>query len=445
MVDTAGSGSGVSRDGGGAAGVAGWKGWLVSAGLVLATAILAALCIFILSSVLAQARLSGITIDGVNLSVRKLVSVGEQWKTTRDQIQKQLQLRNDARNKRIELAIRSTNAKNELAGRKDHLDELLQTLHRRVDATEPPVAAVNGKGYADQIGAVQESQPQLHKDHPELDAFVGEIGQAYADYTAAERALNSAAAQLQAIDEAIKDLSDSIDSDNKNLGSIFDLIKPGIDAASRERVENALYELFFSRRFTTRISIDFITMDPDNLTLLLVVMMGVLGSALQMTHAYCVRSQAITPSAYLLRISLGAITALVMFIVAKAGVPVFTDTSRLGGDAPINPYFVAFLAIVSGLLSENALANVQAQGEKLLGQGAAGPDRWARRDLTPELEAQPGLSVAALASHLGVSETIAAAMLKGEQKMDGDAQKVIAIYLRGDQRDLFTDIAPSGA
>jgi hypothetical protein len=132
-----------------------------------------------------------------------------------------------------------------------------------------------------------------------------------------------------------------------------------------------------------------------------------------------------------------------MFIVAKAGVPVITDATRLGGDAPINPYFVAFLAIVSGLLSENALANVQQQGEKLLGRGAAGPDRWARRDLTPELSA-PGLSLAALASHLGVSETIAAAMLKGEERLDAQAQKVVALYLRADPRDVFTDMPPPG-
>jgi hypothetical protein len=444
MADTASSGS--NRFGNGGSGVAarGWKAWLVSACLVIATVVLAALCIFILSSVLAQGRLSTITIDGVSLSIRKLVSVGDQWKTTRDQIQKQLQLRNEARNKRIELSIGFTNAKNELSGWKDHLEEMLQTLHRRVDSTEPPVAAVNGKGYADQIGAIQESQPQLHKDHPELDTYIGDLVKAYADYTAAERALNAAAAKLQAVDEAIKDLSSSIDDDTKSLNSVFDLIKPAIDPASREKIENALYELFFNRQVATRLSTDFVTMDPDNLTLLLVIMMGVLGSALQMTHAFSVKNQAITMSGYLLRISLGAITALVMFIVAKAGVPVITDASRIGGDAPINPYFVAFLAIVSGLLSENALANVQAQGEKFLGQGAGGPDRWARRDLTPELEAQQGLSVATLATHLGVSESAAAAMLKGQQKMDGDAQKLTAIYLRGDQRDLFTDIPPPG-
>jgi lambda repressor-like predicted transcriptional regulator len=251
----------------------------------------------------------------------------------------------------------------------------------------------------------------------------------------------SAAAQLQAAEQAIKGLSDSIDSDNGSVNSLFDTIKKGLDPASREKIENALYELYFNRAPTTRLNIAFITMEPDNLTLLLVVMMGVLGSSLQMTHAYCVRNQAITLSAYLLRISLGAITALVMFIVAKAGVPVLTDASRLGGDAPINPYFVAFLAIVSGLLSESALANVQQQGERLLGASAAGPDRWARRDLTPELAAQ-GLSLAALASHLGVSERVAAAMLAGEEKLDPEAQKLVAIYLRGDPRDLFTDIPP---
>jgi hypothetical protein len=215
-----------------------------------------------------------------------------------------------------------------------------------------------------------------------------------------------------------------------------------MDPSARAKVENALYELYFNTQLSTRVGNSLISMEPDNLTLVLVIMMGVLGSALQMTHAYCVKNQAITLPGYLLRISLGAITALVMFIVAKAGVPGLTDTSRLGGDAPINPYFVAFLAIVSGLLSETALANVQAQGARLLGQGPAAPDRWARHDLNADLQAQPGLSAAALAAYLGVDTTTMNAMLKGEKAMDDAAQKLTSIYLRADQRDLFTDIPP---
>src|SRR4029077_12541034 len=129
----------------------------------------------------------------------------------RDQIQIELQLRNDARNGRIKLGVAATNAKNDLAARKAWLDDMLQTLHRRVDATEPAVAAVNGKNYPDQIGAIQESQPQLHKDHPELDAYVGDVLKAHRDYMTTQGASESAAAQLQAVDEQLKDLSDSID------------------------------------------------------------------------------------------------------------------------------------------------------------------------------------------------------------------------------------------
>lgn len=169
--------------------------------------------------------------------------------------------------------------------------------------------------------------------------------------------------------------------------------------------------------------------------------MGVLGSALQISHAFFMKNEVQSIGGYFQRISVGAMTALVIFIVAKAGVPVLTDPARLAGDAPINPYFVSFLAIISGLLSENAIANIQAQGSKLFGPGAAGQERWARNDLTPELTTQ-GLSVAKLAELLPASEEVVTAMLNGEQKIDPAAQKMIAVYLRREPRDIFTDIAP---
>jgi len=439
MTDTAATASGAPRTA-----AAGWKGWIVSLFLVFATVVLAAACIFVLSAVVTQGRLSSITIDGVPLSIRRLVAIGDEWAATRDKIRDELRLRNDALNKRIQIATRATNATADLADKNQHLTEMLKLLHRRVDATEPAIAAVVGKDFASQLGAIEEGKPQLHTDHPELDGYVAEILKTHQDYMQAERTKDAAAGDLQSIEQSIKDWSDNIDGDTKSLHATFDLIKVGIDAPSREKVENALYELFFNRQLTTQVTTSFVTMEPDNLTLLLVILMGVLGSALQITHAYCVKKQAITFAAYLVRISLGAITALVMFIVAKAGVPVITDTSRLGGEAPINPYVVAFLAIISGLLSEQALANVQVQGMRFLGQGPAGPDRWARRDLTPELAAQPELSPASLAEILGVDEATADDMLKGKQKMDADEQKLVAVYLRADPRDLFTDIPPPG-
>jgi len=69
-----------------ASGAVSAKRWIASAILVVATVLLASCCIFILSAVLTQARLSSIAIDGVSLSIRRLVAVGDKWATTRDQI-----------------------------------------------------------------------------------------------------------------------------------------------------------------------------------------------------------------------------------------------------------------------------------------------------------------------------------------------------------------------
>jgi hypothetical protein len=170
--------------------------------------------------------------------------------------------------------------------------------------------------------------------------------------------------------------------------------------------------------------------------------MGILGSALQITHAFFMKNQAQTVGGFFQRISVGAMTALVIFIVAKAGVPVLADPARLGGDAPINPYFISFLAIVSGLLSENAIASIQAQGTKLLGGSAEEPNRWARRDLTKDATAQ-NLSVADIAGYLEIDAETAGDMLCGKQSIQPAQQKIIVVSLRADPRDIYTDIPPA--
>src|ERR1700761_4478961 len=74
---------------------ASWKVGIVSTFLVFATLVLATACTFILSAVVTQGRLSSITVDGVSLSIRRLVAIGDQWATTRDKIHDELLLRND--------------------------------------------------------------------------------------------------------------------------------------------------------------------------------------------------------------------------------------------------------------------------------------------------------------------------------------------------------------
>jgi hypothetical protein len=214
-----------------------------------------------------------------------------------------------------------------------------------------------------------------------------------------------------------------------------------IDGATRARVENALFELY-TGQLIGRLMNSLIVTPPDYLTLALVISMGVLGSALQMTHALVKHNRIERPGTYLLRLSVGAITALVIFIVAKAGVPVIADASRLGGDAPINPYFVSFLAIISGLMSESAILSVQAQGAKFFAPDTKPEQaRWARfdlRDKFKDAKREPDK----LRQLLNVDSGQFDEWISGKQAIPANAQMMIAGVLEMPRRDLFTDLPP---
>src|ERR1039457_7246768 len=130
-----------------------------------------------------------------------------------------------------------------------------------------------------------------------------------------------------------------------------------------------------------------------------------------------------------------------MSLVSKAGVPVIADASKFGGDDPIDPYFVSVLAIISGLLSEQAIITVQNLGQRFFGSGGGTPDRWARTDLTSRLQTEK-LTIKALADYLGSSENDTLSILKGQMRADAAQQQTIAVFLRSTVRELFTDIAP---
>ena len=93
----------------------------------------------------------------------------------------------------------------------------------------------------------------------------------------------------------------------------------------------------------------------DMLVLLLVISMGVLGSALHLLAVFVMNEkESMSFGEYPLRLAFGAVTAIVVYIIAKSGLPVLADTTKIGGGAPINPYFISLLAIVSGLMSDRA-------------------------------------------------------------------------------------------
>jgi hypothetical protein len=102
-----------------------------------------------------------------------------------------------------------------------------------------------------------------------------------------------------------------------------------------------------------------------------------------MTNAYPGENAPEKVGGYLRRLDIGAMTALV---VAKACIPVIADASAHGWDAAINPYFVSLIAIISGLLSQNAVADIQAQGARFFGRATRHVDRRTRGDVLTDLQ-----------------------------------------------------------
>jgi hypothetical protein len=431
--------------------------WLTSTFLVILTLVVAIACITVLSVTLTQTRVSTTAGEGGTLGIRKLDYAGRKWAVFQAMLESASTKLVSETGKTDQLVERVTITEVEQKGRFNDTELLLvrfQSLIRGVD--DELVSRITRKGHDVQVSNIAAAKDALIAKSSGLAVTIDAIEKAWRDFRMAEQASVTAKARLKANENSIEANKNLILRVTTELDKQFELVKPGLanDKDARGRVENAFYELNINNfdcglnngrcgRISGPINRGFyhlLTLRPDLLTLILVILMGVLGSSLQINHAYFMKNEVQSLGGYVQRISVGAMTALVIFIVAKAGIPVLADPARLGGDAPINPYFVSFLAIVSGLLSENAIANIQAQGRRIFG-GSTELNRWMRRDMTPDMEAQE-LTIPALAKYLGLNPETTTAMLKGEKEIDPSQQKLLAVALRLDPREIYTDVPP---
>jgi hypothetical protein len=424
---------------------------LASTVLILFTVVVAATCIGLLSSTLTQSRIvSNLTADGTSVGIRKLNYLGLKWADIRNNIDSKSDKRRGTEAQNNALASAAAVARVTVGVKKKDTEALLVEFYYRMstsesDADKALAEHIHQKGYDTQVAYISAAKTRLDNERPELASLLKRIDDTYNEFRDADRAASIADVKKQVNQEEIAFLDQTITQEKSALKEFFDLIKLNMDDDGRARVENAFYELNVNNYNSGPLSYltyRTLTTRSEILTLWLVIFMGILGSALQITHAYFMKNQVQSIGGYFQRLVVGAMTALVIFIVAKAGVPILADPSRLGGDSPINPYFVSFLAIVSGLLSENAIANIQEQGTKVFGSGTAGPNRWARNDLFPDLQTQ-NLSIGKLAEHLHKPEEVVKAMLEGKEAITPIQQDIIAIYLRREARDLFTDVPSS--
>ena len=182
------------------------------------------------------------------------------------------------------------------------------------------------------------SEERWQEEINTLEVEVAEITKAMEDLT---RRSNCSDTEEECQEQ--EDL-DSIAADLRSLNNVC-LLRPSImatDAAS-----------FFARG----ICFDkFTQLNRSVLVLLLTLAMGTLGSTIFITMEYIAVQEITRPvSWYVIRPLLGMVTAIAIFVLAKAGQLTISADS---GSAELNPFVISFLAIISGMLTEQAIEKI---------------------------------------------------------------------------------------
>jgi hypothetical protein len=223
----------------------------------------------------------------------------------------------------------------------------------------------------------------------------------------------------------------------------FSALPPEIQKAAIE-AEAGYKEVLFGAGlvdYTVKVDIDYVLMPMAMVTLIMSLWMGALGGAIHMTVEFLKKDEMKSGAWYFFRPFHGALLALAVFIIFQAGQIVLTNPEP-GGNAKLNPYVIAFVAIVSGMLTDQAYRRIGLAGSHLLGAKADEKPRWARPDVVQEKRANR--AAADLARYMpGTLVATCEAWLDGSKELSESEQAVLAAWLHAEPRDLFTDQPPA--
>ena len=174
------------------------------------------------------------------------------------------------------------------------------------------------------------------------------------------------------------------------------------------------------------------------LVFLLAIAMGALGSTIHITRTFLAGES--RPMAwYLIRPLLGTVTAVAIYILAKAGQLALNPGAATGA---MDPWFISFLAIISGLMSDDAVRRLSDAGARVFKTPSHDqPDRWGLN--LGQRMAESVTDRAPLAAALGVSASKLDSWTNATEPVPSYAQGMIAAWLRQPVRELFSDMEPT--
>ncbi len=141
---------------------------------------------------------------------------------------------------------------------------------------------------------------------------------------------------------------------------------------------------------------------------------------------------------------LGAVVGLVLYVVVKAGVIVLVDTrSGNGMSTDLNPFLVAFMGLVAGLRTDQAIIRVYSVADNWLASPTAGKARY-------------GIGLAKLMNDTGrtrdqwlkqypADEAEFNMWIEGRKPMPEERQAAMALWLGKSTSEIFSDLPPPQA
>ncbi|HEY9213789.1 MAG TPA: hypothetical protein VIQ29_13205 [Ancylobacter sp.] len=187
---------------------------------------------------------------------------------------------------------------------------------------------------------------------------------------------------------------------------------------------------------------------PDYLATWLLFFGGALGSTLKILFWHIMPMRENKWSYLAVEPAQGLVCAVMLFILFRSGVVVVAGNPSQGLDAPpLSPYFVAFLAIGAGLMSDQVLQAFRTAATAVIGKGAMRePSRWAV-GLQAALDQQAAggcpLTLEQFAGRIDAQLAKLNDWLDFKARVEPEYQERIQLVLGIPACILFTDINPN--
>jgi hypothetical protein len=426
-----------------------------------------------LSSIQFQARLKSISQDGKNYSVYQLLELSEKNyanKSQRDKIvQNFLKLHSEfdtivkialvepqaERQKKFQ-SVKDTNdmiSRETVILSKDVSDlfDYLKTSNNEINAGYQKISTKN-----DETTALQSNEMKdlIEKVNIHLKRVNSSVEKLYQNYNV-ENKNSQMGTSISSLNKSVKEFGEYDSDINKRADSIRADIKKRLDETNQiyeefqkssselEKISDESKDLLGELAYLRFMKFNFLAIMPSQLlTLLLTLSMGALGSVIFLTREFFGGKTNYTISWYLFRPFLGMVTAISIFVLVKSGQLVLSDSKEGIGSETLNPFFISFLAIISGLLSEQAYEKIHLAGESFLNTGKSKEtERWGFH--LGELLAAKNKSIDELSLFVGVDKSEIESWVLEKAPINNRHQEIISAYLAVPIREIFTDIEPA--